>query len=202
MTNFNHQFEKIGDILIHDGCIDESQLSDALEEQKIKKGKIGHILLKKGYITEANLATAFSLQLGFDMISGEDLLNSDEDVVSLLSEEFSKENLVIAVKKTDSTITLAMEDPENLEVIDSVKKMTNLKWIFFFPLGINHTIIGYGIQSPLANRVEKTILFNIVKSNICRNGSLVSIYTEFQCCSDFVWGISVINANLEWITLT
>ena len=127
MTNFNPQFEKLGDILIHDGCIDESQLSEALEEQKIKKGKIGHILLKKGYITEANLATAFSLQLGFDMISGEDLLNSDEDVVSLISEEFSKENLVIAVKKTDSTITLAMEDPENLEIIDSVKKMTNLK---------------------------------------------------------------------------
>ena len=127
MANFNPQFEKIGDILIHDGCIDKSQLSEALEEQKIKKGKIGHILLKKGYITEANLATAFSLQLGFDMISGEDLLNSNEDVVALLSEEFSKENLVIAVKKTDSTITLAMEDPENLEVIDSVKKMTNLK---------------------------------------------------------------------------
>jgi len=127
MENFNPQFQKIGDILIHDGCIDESQLSEALEEQKIKKGKIGHILLKKGYITEANLATAFSLQLGFDMISGEDLLNSDEDVVSLISEDFSKENLVIAVKKTDSTITLAMEDPENLEVIDSVKKMTNLK---------------------------------------------------------------------------
>ena len=127
MTNFNHQFEKIGDILIHDGCIDESQLSEALEKQKIKKGKIGHILLEKGYITEANLATAFSLQLGFDIISGEDLLNSDEDVVSLISEEFSKENLVIAVKKTDSTITLAMEDPENLEIIDSVKKMTNLK---------------------------------------------------------------------------
>jgi len=47
MTNFNPQFEKIGDILIHDGCIDGSQLSEALEEQKIKKGKIGHILLKR-----------------------------------------------------------------------------------------------------------------------------------------------------------
>ena len=127
MTNFNPQFEKLGDILIHNECINESQLSEALEKQKIKKGKIGHILLEKGYITETNLATAFSLQLGFDIISGEDLLNSDEDVVSLISEDFSKENLVIAVKKTDSTITLAMEDPENLEVIDSVKKMTNLK---------------------------------------------------------------------------
>ena len=127
MENFNPQFQKIGDILIHHGCIDESQLSEALEEQKIKKGKIGHILLGKGYITEGDLAKAFSLQLGFDTISSEDLLNSDEEIVSLISEEFSNENLVIAIKKTDSTISLAMEDPENLEVIDAVKKMTNLK---------------------------------------------------------------------------
>ena len=92
MTNFNPQFEKIGDILIHEGIIDQSQLSEALEDQKIKKGKIGHILLGKGYITENSLASAFSMQLGFKMISGEDLLNSDEDVVALLSEDFSKEN--------------------------------------------------------------------------------------------------------------
>ena len=127
MENFNPQFEKIGDILIHEGIIDQSQLSEALEDQKIKKGKIGHILLGKGYITENSLASAFSMQLGFKMISGEDLLNSDEDVVAMLSEDFSKENLVIAVKKTENVIILAMEDPENLEVIDSVKKMTNLK---------------------------------------------------------------------------
>ncbi len=127
MTNFNPQFQKIGDILIHDGCIDESQLAEALEEQKVKKGKIGNILLGKGFITENDFTLAFSLQLGFDMISGEDLLNSDDTVVELLSEEFSKENLVIAVKKTDSTITIAMEDPEHLEVIDAVKKVTNLK---------------------------------------------------------------------------
>ncbi|RMZ49380.1 pilus assembly protein PilB [Candidatus Marinimicrobia bacterium PRS2] len=127
MPNFNPQFEKIGEILIHEGIIDQSQLSEALEDQKIKKGKIGHILLGKGYITENSLASAFSMQLGFKMISGEDMLNSDEDVVALLSEDFSKENLVVAVKKTDTTVILAMEDPENLEVIDTVKKMTNLK---------------------------------------------------------------------------
>ena len=127
MENFNPQFEKIGDILINEGIIDQSQLSEALEDQKIKKGKIGNILLGKGFITENNFTLAFSLQLGFDMISSDDLLDSNEDVVALISEEFSKDNLVVAVKKTDTTIILAMEDPENLEVIDSVKKMTNLK---------------------------------------------------------------------------
>ena len=40
MTNFNPQFEKIGAILIHEEYINESQLSEALEDQKIKKEKI------------------------------------------------------------------------------------------------------------------------------------------------------------------
>ena len=39
MTNFNPQFEKIGDILIHEGIIDESQLSEALEKQNDPKPK-------------------------------------------------------------------------------------------------------------------------------------------------------------------
>ena len=94
MTNFNPQFEKIGNILIHEGCIEETQLSEALEEQKIKKDKLGRILLGKGFITENNLALAYSMQLGFKIISGDDLLNSNEDVVSLISEDFAKENNV------------------------------------------------------------------------------------------------------------
>jgi len=170
MENFNPQFQKIGDILIHNGHIDESQLSEALAEQKIKKGKIGQILLGKGYITENNLASAFSMQLGFDMISDEDLLNSDENTVSLISEEFSKENLVIAVKKTDFTITLAMEDPENLEVIDAVKKMTNLKPEI-------HVAGKTDIENALSHLFEKINKSDQIQDAIS-NISIVSGYEE------------------------
>ncbi len=40
MTNFNPQFEKIGDILVNEGFINKDQLAEVLEEQKIKKDKI------------------------------------------------------------------------------------------------------------------------------------------------------------------
>ena len=127
MNNFNPQFEKIGDILINEGLIDQNQLSDALEEQKIKKDKIGRILLSKGYINDNELIRAYSLQSGFKEISEDEILGSDMDAVSMLSEDFARENLIIAVSKTDSSITIVMEDPENLEVVDSVQKITNLK---------------------------------------------------------------------------
>ena len=38
---FNPQFQKIGDILVHEGKISESQLNAALAEQKVRKEKLG-----------------------------------------------------------------------------------------------------------------------------------------------------------------
>ena len=34
---FNPQFQKIGDILVHEGKISDSQLNSALAEQKVRK---------------------------------------------------------------------------------------------------------------------------------------------------------------------
>jgi len=42
---FNPQFQKIGDILVHEGKISDSQLNSALVEQKVRKEKLGTVLL-------------------------------------------------------------------------------------------------------------------------------------------------------------
>jgi len=127
MTNFNPQFEKIGDILVNEGLIDQDQLFNALEEQKTKKGRIGRILLNKGYITEDDLINAYSLQSGYKYIKEDEILECDVSTVSLIPEEFAKDHLIIAIGRTESSIIIVMEDPENLEIIDSVQKMTSLK---------------------------------------------------------------------------
>jgi len=127
MTNFNPQFEKIGDILVNEGFINKDQLAEVLEEQKIKKDKIGRILINKGYIKEDVLVNAYSLQSGYKSINEDEILECDLDAVSLISEEFAKEHLIIAIGKTENSIITVMEDPENLEIIDSIQKITNLK---------------------------------------------------------------------------
>ena len=40
MSNFNPQFSKIGDILVHNGAIDENQLMQAIHNNKIYIPKI------------------------------------------------------------------------------------------------------------------------------------------------------------------
>ena len=124
--SFNPQFQKVGDILVHQGIISEDQLQKALAEQKKSNEKLGQILINQGIITEADLVKAYSQQMGHKHVLENDLLILSEDNVSLLSEEFARANHVIAMKKTDSGILVAMEDPEDLDAIDGIRKITGL----------------------------------------------------------------------------
>ena len=123
---FNPQFQKIGDILVYQNIISEDELSKALSIQKDSKEKLGQILVNQKIINESQLVDAYSQQMGHKHVLENDLLVLSNEDVSLLSEEFSREHHVIAMKKTDSGILIAMEDPEDLDAIDGVKKMTSL----------------------------------------------------------------------------
>jgi len=126
MDNFNPQFEKLGAILVHEDLADEKQIDAALSEQKESKEKIGRILIKQGAITEDEFVKAYALQLGSEYILEEDLLKAEEEFVRLLPEDFATSNFAVALKKTDSEIIVAMDDPEDLSALDSIRKLTRL----------------------------------------------------------------------------
>ena len=126
MSNFNPQFQRIGDILVHNKAISQEDLDKALAEQKISKEKLGHILIKLGFITENDLIDAYSQQMGKKSIDFEDILKADLEITALLSEEFAKEKNIIALNKSENSIIVVMSDPEDLSTLDSVKKLTQL----------------------------------------------------------------------------
>ena len=99
MDNFNPQFQKIGDILVYQKIISNEQLESALNEQKSSSNKLGHILISQGTITEEDLVKAYSMQCGHRSITEEEILKVDQAIVSLLPEDFAKENNVIALNK-------------------------------------------------------------------------------------------------------
>ena len=127
MSNFNPQFAKIGEVLVHNGIINEEELNKALTEQKNSKGKLGNVLIKLGYISENDLTDAYSQQMGYKTISSENILKANLEVTSLLPEDFAKEKKVIALSKSDLAIAIAMEDPEDLATLDSIKNLQNLR---------------------------------------------------------------------------
>ena len=125
-TNFNPQFSKIGEILIHLGKVNESQVNEALAQQKGSQEKIGQTLIDLNFIEEDDFASAFALQLGAKKADNFLLLEADATVAALIPEDFARTNRVLAVSQNQSMIVVAMEDPEDLVTIDSIKRLTNL----------------------------------------------------------------------------
>ena len=152
MENFNPSFSKIGDILVHQKIISQDQLGTALNEQKTSHEKIGHILISQGVIKEEDLVNAFSMQCGYKSITEEEMLKVDQSIVSMIPEDFAKENNVLALSKKDTYLAIAMEDPEDLSTLDSIKKLTNL----------NPEILVAG-KSSIENVLE--ILYDKVKKS-------------------------------------
>ena len=126
MSNFNPQFQRIGDILVHNGVISQDDLVRALDDQKTSNEKIGAILIKLGCINEDELIDAYSQQMGKKPIDIEEILKANLEVTALLSEDFAKEKNIVALNKSENSIIVVMSDPEDISTLDSVKKLTNL----------------------------------------------------------------------------
>ncbi len=124
---FNPQFQKLGDILIHEGILAQEKLDEALERQKTTKEKLGKVLIRMGFITESDLVKVYALQLGHPAVYEDDLMKVDEKVVNTLPEDFAAENMAIILAKSETTVVVAMEDPEDLGTVDAIEKQTKLK---------------------------------------------------------------------------
>jgi len=115
---------KIGEILLHQGRITEEQLRKCLNEQRFKKEKLGQLLVSMGFAVEDDVVWALAQQMGLDYVLPDRLLETHEAIVGLVPEVFAKQHLVIPISATDSTLHVAMADPDDIVAIDSLQKLT------------------------------------------------------------------------------
>lgn len=116
---------KIGEILLYSGKISQSQLKEALDEQRTTNNKLGEILLDKGWITPDDILQVLEAQLGFPKI---DLAKYEinTEISKLLPESVVRKHKVLPVDIRDNKIVLAMEDPLNFYAIDDVRMYTKM----------------------------------------------------------------------------
>ena len=125
-ADFNPQFAKLGEILVNNGKATESGINEALVQQKTTNEKIGTTLIEMGLLEEDDFTTAYGQQLGYKKADNFILLEADSKVAAMIPEDFARENRVLGVSSNDSTIVVAMEDPEDVVAIDSIKRLTSL----------------------------------------------------------------------------
>ncbi|MFH1397021.1 MAG: ATPase, T2SS/T4P/T4SS family [Candidatus Omnitrophota bacterium] len=121
------RYLRLGEILIREKLITESQFEKAISVQKNEGGRLGEILIKLDMIKEEQLVTLLGKQLGIPYFSlGTGMLRpaSDQSLEKLVTNDFAMKNLVLPLSRTLNSLTVAMVDPLDLILIDSLKKLT------------------------------------------------------------------------------
>ena len=114
---------RIGELLLKEKRVTSEQLQEALNYQKANGGKLGHNLVKLGYVKDEEITALLSKQYGVPCIN---LAEFDIDplVIKLIPGETAQKYQIIPVSRSGATLTIAMTDPTNVFAMDDIKFMT------------------------------------------------------------------------------
>ena len=115
---------RIGDLLIEARVISQSQLEEALADQKKSGRKLGQVLIDNGFVTEDQVLQTLSEQLKIPFV---DLLHYkfNPDTVRLIPEIQARRFRAIALSSDDSGILIGMSDPTNIFAYDELSNILN-----------------------------------------------------------------------------
>ncbi|MEJ2068078.1 MAG: type II secretion system protein GspE, partial [Deltaproteobacteria bacterium] len=114
---------RLGQLLLKAEIITEEQLKEAQGEQKLRGIALSSVLIEMGFISEDDLLDFLHKRYGLPSINLSDL-ELDPKLIGLVGDEFMQKNQVIPVRRSGSTLYLAMVDPFNVSVIDDIKFRT------------------------------------------------------------------------------
>jgi len=113
--------DNIGQKLVEEGLISPDQLAVAEETRKNLGGDLGHILIKKGFISEEQVLEFLSQRLNIPFMSLKDY-TIDPEVIKLVPVSLAKKYHFMPLFKIEDTLTLAMADPLDVFALDELRQ--------------------------------------------------------------------------------
>lgn len=113
---------RLGELLLSSGALDDAKLREALAAQAQSAQRLGAILVEKGLVDERALARALGAQFGIRVI---DLRREgpQPEASKYVPEETARSLDVLPLKATDGTLDVAIADPLDPRVADTLKRL-------------------------------------------------------------------------------
>ena len=118
--------KRIGELLIEEGLISESDLAKALDHQKKHGGKTVDILIGRGSIEAATFVKFLGKRPGIPSI---DLRNYEvpRELVALVPKELATRHEIFPIDKMGKVLTLGMAFPLDRATIEKIESVTGFK---------------------------------------------------------------------------
>jgi len=108
---------QLGEILVESGLSPE-RLKKALDLQKKRGGRIGTLLIRLSFATEAEVLTALGVQLGIPFQP--ELGEIDRELALKLPITYAKKSIVLPLKQENGTVVAATSEPLLLSTVDDL----------------------------------------------------------------------------------
>ncbi len=118
--------EQLKKIILDSNLVTKTEIDESIKKAHAKKQTLSDVLLSENKIIEQDLKKLESFALGIPYVSLEKE-KIDFSILSLIPEPIARNHNMVAYKKTDTTLEVAMLDVDDLPVIDFVKKYSGLK---------------------------------------------------------------------------
>jgi type IV pilus assembly protein PilB len=153
----------LGQQLIGADLITPQQLDQALAEGSQKGLRLGETLVEMGMVQEDAILPFIESHLGVPAVRLRDGM-IDPIAVRLMPRKVAERLDAIALFKVRDTICVAMADPQNLEHLDEIERVTGLhvRPLFAFRTGIQRTLPrcyeeGFEVDTVTADLDESAV---------------------------------------------
>ena len=116
----NNKKKKLGEMLLEAGLIDETQLKSALSYQEEWGGRLGSIIIKRGFVTEQEMISVIEKQLGLSCVSLEEIEKPSQEVLNAVKIDIAKKFCIFPIKSEGKTLLIAVSDPTDLKTLDDI----------------------------------------------------------------------------------
>jgi type IV pilus assembly protein PilB len=120
------QDEQLKRFILDAGLITKSDIGVVEKIAKDEKRTLSEALIAHGHMTEDDMRRIESYVLGIPFVSLKDI-KIDFDTLTLVPEPVARKHNIIAYKKTEDTLEVAMLDTADLPAIDFIRKKVGLR---------------------------------------------------------------------------
>ena len=117
--------KRLGELLVDQNKITESQLVKVLKLQKEKGMILGQVLIEEGYVTEKEIIEVLEVQYGIPRVEL-DSYEIDPEVPNLISSKMARRHTMIPINLEGTFLSVAMADPLNIFAVDDLRLATGL----------------------------------------------------------------------------
>lgn len=118
--------QQLKDFLLDAGLVTKEQLERAQEKANQINQKLGNVLITEGLISQEELIKMEAYILGIPFVNLEKE-KIDPNILKIIPEAIAHSHNIVAFRKSGNHLEVAMLDPEDLRMVEFIKKTTPFK---------------------------------------------------------------------------